>query len=50
VNIAPETLVGTDIASATNGRTRPLCRYPGYPKYLGHGNVNNASSFRCENP
>ena len=50
MNIAPETLVGTDIASATNGRTRPLCRYPGYPKYLGKGNVNNASSFRCENP
>jgi feruloyl esterase len=50
MNIAPETLTGTDIASATNGRSRPLCRYPGFPKYLGKGNVNNAASFRCENP
>lgn len=45
---APETLIGADIASATNGRTRPLCRYPGYPRYVGKGNVNQASSFRCE--
>jgi Tannase and feruloyl esterase len=48
--IAPETLVGTDIARATNGRTRPLCRYPEYPRYMGKGNVNNASSFQCANP
>jgi Tannase and feruloyl esterase len=49
-NIAPETLVGTDIASATNGRSRPLCRYPGFPRYAGKGSVNSAGSFRCENP
>ncbi len=44
---APETLVGTDIAPATNGRSRPLCRFPAFPRYLGHGNLNLASSFRC---
>ncbi|SAL82939.1 tannase and feruloyl esterase [Caballeronia choica] len=49
-DIAPETLVGTDIALATNGRSRPMCRYPGYPRYFGKGNVNNASSFRCVYP
>jgi feruloyl esterase len=48
--IAPETLIGTDIASATNGRTRPLCRYPDYPRYIGKGNLMNASSFRCASP
>ncbi len=48
--IAPETLIGTDIASATNGRTRPLCRYPGYPRYIGKGNLMDASSFRCASP
>lgn len=45
--VAPETLVAADIVSATNGRTRPLCRYPAFPRYVGHGNANNASSFRC---
>lgn len=29
------------------GRTRPLCEYPGWPKYRGKGNVNAASSFVC---
>jgi feruloyl esterase len=48
--IAPETLIATDIAVATNGRTRPLCRYPGFPRYVGKGSINDASSFRCEEP
>jgi feruloyl esterase len=29
------------------GRTRPLCVYPGWPKYKGSGDVNSASSFTC---
>ena len=29
------------------GRTRPLCDYPGWPKYKGSGDVNLASSFTC---
>jgi feruloyl esterase len=48
--VAPETLVGSDIAPATNGRTRPICRYPNYPRYLGKGSVNVAASFRCVEP
>jgi feruloyl esterase len=48
--VAPETLLGSDIAPATNGRTRPICRYPGYPRYLGKGSINLAANFRCMEP
>jgi hypothetical protein len=48
--VAPETLTATDIAPATNGRSRPLCRYPEFPRYVGKGNVNLASSFTCAEP
>jgi tannase/feruloyl esterase len=48
--ISPETLTATDIAAATNGRTRPLCRYPLIPRYVGKGDVNRASSFNCTQP
>ncbi len=27
--------------------SRPLCRYPSFPKYRGSGDVNSASSFTC---
>ncbi|MCP3712778.1 tannase/feruloyl esterase family alpha/beta hydrolase [Paraburkholderia sp. CNPSo 3274] len=47
---APETLFVTDIAQATNGRTRPLCRYPAFPRYLGKGNLNRATNFTCVMP
>ncbi|MGZ7173218.1 tannase/feruloyl esterase family alpha/beta hydrolase [Burkholderia gladioli] len=46
-DVSPETLLATDIVPATNGRTRPLCRYPAFPRYVGKGNVNRASSFVC---
>ena len=29
------------------GRSRPLCVYPGWPKYKGGGDVNAAASFVC---
>lgn len=29
------------------GRSRPLCEYPGWPKYRGTGDVNQATSFDC---
>jgi feruloyl esterase len=48
--IAPETLLATDIAPPTNGRSRPLCRYPMYPRYLGKGNLNDANNFACSEP
>lgn len=33
----------------TTSKSRPLCRYPQYPKYIG-GDENAASSFQCANP
>jgi hypothetical protein len=42
----PETLTITDSTAATAGRSRPLCRYPTWPKYAG-GDVNSAASFSC---
>ncbi|MDN7853206.1 tannase/feruloyl esterase family alpha/beta hydrolase [Burkholderia seminalis] len=43
---APETLTMSDLNAATLGRTRPLCRYPLWPKYIG-GDVKAAESFQC---
>lgn len=48
--VSPETLTATDIALSTNGRTRPVCRYPMFPRYLGKGNVNAAQNFVCAEP
>jgi hypothetical protein len=45
--IAPQTLVATDLASATYGRSRPLCRFPGFPRYVGYGSLDRAENFRC---
>jgi feruloyl esterase len=44
---APESPVVTDGTSATKGRTRPLCEYPGWPRYNGTGDVNSAASYTC---
>lgn len=33
----------------TPPKSRPLCRYPQYPKYVG-GDANAASSFQCTSP
>ncbi len=33
--------------SGIPGRTRPLCRYPAWPKYKGTGDANDAASFTC---
>jgi pimeloyl-ACP methyl ester carboxylesterase len=43
----PETLKGVDVNAATAGRSRPLCRYPEFPRYKGHGDVSKASSYQC---
>lgn len=45
--VAPETGVVTDTVAATAGRTRPLCRFPGWPKYKGSGSVDAASNYSC---
>jgi feruloyl esterase len=45
--VAPSDLVVTDNHS---GRTRPMCEWPAWPKYMGSGDVNSASSFTCVRP
>jgi pimeloyl-ACP methyl ester carboxylesterase len=44
--IAPESVIAT--GRAFPGRSRPLCAYPKHAQYIGHGNTQNASSFRCQ--
>ncbi|WP_158601940.1 tannase/feruloyl esterase family alpha/beta hydrolase [Pararobbsia silviterrae] len=48
--VAPEGLVAVDTAAATHGRSRPLCRYPSYPRYTGRGDIDSAASFVCTPP
>lgn len=43
---APTQLVATDANPATTGRTRPMCPYPTWPRYVG-SNPNAAASFTC---
>lgn len=57
---APQRFVATDGntttgTAATNGRTRPLCAYPSYPRYTGTANptqaqANDAANFTCTQP
>jgi len=47
--IVPPSQTVADTAGVP-GRTRPLCDYPGYPKYRGAGDLNVASSFVCAAP
>ncbi|NKI96377.1 tannase/feruloyl esterase family alpha/beta hydrolase [Rhizobacter sp. SG703] len=45
--VAPETGMVTDTVAATAGRTRPLCRFPAWPKYKGSGSLDAASNYSC---
>ncbi|MDP9161916.1 MAG: tannase/feruloyl esterase family alpha/beta hydrolase, partial [Acidobacteriota bacterium] len=45
--VGPTNLIVVDNNKSSQGRTRPLCGYPGWPKYKGSGDVNAASSFEC---
>jgi len=46
---APPQQIVVDTAGVP-GRTRPLCDYPRYARYLGSGDVNLAASFSCVSP
>lgn len=39
---APNTLAGRN-----GDLTRPLCLWPGVPRYTGHGSTDDATNFRC---
>jgi hypothetical protein len=45
--VPPRDLIVVDNNKGSNGRTRPLCVYPAWPKYNGSGDVNAAASFHC---
>jgi feruloyl esterase len=48
----PGTLLSSKV-DPSNGSvlfTRPLCEYPSYPRYKGHGNPNDAANFYCKYP
>ncbi|MFH8350062.1 tannase/feruloyl esterase family alpha/beta hydrolase [Streptomyces sp. NPDC018045] len=44
---APSRPVVTDAGPAENARTRPLCAFPSWPEYRGHGNPASAHNFTC---
>lgn len=44
----PGDLLATDVNPETQGRTRPVCRYPAWPHYLRTGNTDRADNFRCQ--
>jgi len=50
--IKPSTarIVAKQTAAGTPGGTRPLCKYPAYPKYNGSGDINADSSYTCTAP
>jgi len=45
-DMAPEDQVTMDLIGAP-GRTRPLCDYPAWPRYVEGGDPMSASSFEC---
>ncbi len=46
---SPKNLQTIDANAAGNGRTRPLCEYPAWPKFTGKDQAK-ASSFTCVAP
>ncbi|NNE35690.1 MAG: tannase/feruloyl esterase family alpha/beta hydrolase, partial [Rhodothermales bacterium] len=47
---APGELLAIDVNETTSGRTRPVCRYPQWPRYDGSGSLNDSGNFDCVNP
>jgi feruloyl esterase len=45
--VEPAAQIAVDTARTTAGRSRPLCEYPGYPRYKGQGDPSAAASFIC---
>jgi feruloyl esterase len=53
-NTAPGTLTATKVVGGTVAMSRPLCRYPQYPRYTGQaGNgtaATQAANYTCTTP
>jgi hypothetical protein len=49
--IVPDSIVATaPPGTPWPGRTRPLCPYPKQTRYIGSGDINDATNFVCEMP
>ncbi|MCY1379482.1 Mono(2-hydroxyethyl) terephthalate hydrolase [compost metagenome] len=46
-DVEPNQLVATGTSDKGKPFERPLCAYPGFPKYNGSGDPNKATSFTC---
>jgi len=48
-NTAPADLQANRLNASTGAPvlSRPLCRYPSFPRYKGSGNINDAASYSC---
>ena len=45
--VGPGNLVAVDANAATNGRSRPMCVFPSWPKYKGTGSVDSHLNYTC---
>lgn len=43
----PSSPVASDASAGGNGRTRPMCEYPKWPKFNANGNVDEAANYSC---
>ncbi|SFO70361.1 feruloyl esterase [Variovorax sp. OK605] len=48
--LAPETGTAVDAVVATAGRSRPLCRFPSWPRYRGRGSQDAIVNYSCGDP
>ncbi len=46
----PNHPIAADANPASRGRSRPLCRFPNWPRYNGSGDINEADSYTCSKP
>src|SRR5580704_16021433 len=46
----PDRIIASHATHGNVDRTRPLCPYPEVARYHGSGDIDDASSFRCEAP
>ena len=44
---APDRITAAQSLAGNAVRTRPLCAYPAFAKYVGTGNTDDAANFAC---
>ena len=46
-DVAPDRIIASHATNGVVDRTRPLCAYPQYARYIGSGSIDDASNFDC---